>query len=796
MGIHISNLVEEEKLQTSTANTMTFVGIDFGTSTTVISYAYINEKEEIETKTIEINQQFDNGTIEKNEIFSSVIAWKNNKLLFGNGARQLKNSLIKGKNIWHSFKMGLGIDLGSQYYYSDLNGKDGRVKIQNDQDATLAFFRYLKEQIDDYINNNDLPKPTKYAVSIPASFQVNQRKDLLKALENAGIKISEEILIDEPNAALISYIDSFGEKLFSIIERKPINILVYDFGAGTCDISIIELSKCNGKIYSKNLAISNFIALGGDDIDIVIAKEILLPQMEVKNNKDIHEIKDVEIKKGVLPILQSIGEQLKIAICKKVAVAKHSTNLPKVAQSDTKMWTTKSCEIKLNDHTLYKEKLYIQYFQFEAIMKKLINKTSDNSLNLFDPIESSLLKADLNPNEINMFLLIGGSVQNPYLQSYLYDAYSEYGCELEIPSNPRDHVSRGAAIHSLLSNGYHCNIIQPILGESIITVVQDNHICELFKNGIEVPSENVKIEGFFINKSNQKKLQIPICSGNKEKIIAVIEIDLEKHKFKPGDPVLLNCSLNKNKTIEVTTVIKGININTSVINSLSNTAISGNQRLSLEIEKEVNNITASNNGRPTLESLTRLKDAHILNHDYIRAAELLEQIQKIDPNNSYEGDINYYYSLGGNRILSDKWSRKAYDRCKNDVTAFNLALTYKVNGDLGLYENLCEESIKINSNAYFTLENYGFYLYNAKGNVVDGLNFLKRAFDIMKHLFLEGDLDRNDYPRLERVAKFFKEDSLIKELNKFNRTSSDSNFYNNDYLLSHNNPQQSPKKGA
>ena len=101
----------------------TYVGIDFGTTTTVVSIAsYDQSSNKIYTKAIRLNQQLIDRTMSSAEIIPTVIAWlaTPQRILVGEGASELKYKLKKGKNVWFSFKMELGEDLGEKYYESEL----------------------------------------------------------------------------------------------------------------------------------------------------------------------------------------------------------------------------------------------------------------------------------------------------------------------------------------------------------------------------------------------------------------------------------------------------------------------------------------------------------------------------------------------------------------------------------------------------------------------------------------------------------------------------------------------------
>ena len=361
--------VIENKIQGST-----FIGIDFGTSTTVISYAIAGDNSTpIKTNAIPIRQlNFDGNTL-SHHLVPSCIAYQNNQLYVGQGAKMLKSKLQPDQNIWFSFKMNLGKDNGPEFTRTELREGNPLGKIENTLDATKLFFKKLKTEIDNYIQEQNLPRQLFYSVSIPASFEANQRADLKRALEFANIPINETLFIDEPNAAFLSYLvqaNNNGFQNYNIPVDSPLHILVFDFGAGTCDISIIEIGRKAGKLYSKNIAISQFEQLGGDDIDRAIVKEILLPQLAKQNNISVEEIRENNYKKILLPKLQAVAEQPKIKVCKAVASNKVGQELPNLINSTERINFLQTIDFILPKQVMKFENPSISPKEFTDIMKK------------------------------------------------------------------------------------------------------------------------------------------------------------------------------------------------------------------------------------------------------------------------------------------------------------------------------------------------------------------------------------------------------------------------------------------
>lgn len=168
----MSNVVTVKSLlpQTQHLPTLekTYVGVDFGTSTTVVSMAYFDrQSHSIKVDTIPIEQKMEDGAVTTSLLVPSVIALYNNRLLVGDGASYLKYTLPRNEWIWYSFKMELGE--GIQYYNSKLQAAN-EFSINSPKDAASVFFMYLKGQILKYCEARGISPNIEYAISIPASF--------------------------------------------------------------------------------------------------------------------------------------------------------------------------------------------------------------------------------------------------------------------------------------------------------------------------------------------------------------------------------------------------------------------------------------------------------------------------------------------------------------------------------------------------------------------------------------------------------------------------------------------------
>ncbi|MUH00187.1 Hsp70 family protein [Scytonema sp. UIC 10036] len=791
LALSLSNVtgagLAQDNIQAKLSNN-TYVGIDFGTSTTTISYSIIGDRNvPIETNAMPVRQLLEDGRLYESHLVPTVIAWYKEQLFIGVGASLLKGQLQPGINLWASFKMELGKDLGPVYYNSRLPAGHPTAMIEKPEDAARVFFDFLKNQIEDYVKQHNLPSRIRYSVSVPASFESNQRQGLLSALSGAGIKLDGKLLIDEPNAAFLSYLAESslnGLGSLNIPESSPLQILVFDWGAGTLDISILEIGRSDlGGLTCKNLAISKFTALGGDDIDKRIVTDILLPQLFKQNNCSFDDFRSADLSKRIIPKLQKTAEDLKILACKSVSSQMVSHRLPSEATSNKRLELSRTIEIDLPKQKLKLVNPSMSYCEFNEVMDSFFVGVETDDVSVFAPIESSLRKAELNKDELDLILLIGGSSSNPYVQVALANYFTNI--EIEIPRDLRSHVSQGAAVNSLLLNGLGLTLVRPIVSEPILLITRDG-LQTLIAAGTEISGINKEFD-FCTGDKEQEKIQIPLCVGNENKILTVISIDadISSRTFAPNTWVRVNCGMSEDKVLSVTASIGGDEVVSTLVNPFANRELTTEERLVFEAEKIANEMAARNGGKPSVPGLLHLVEACAEAKDYLRAAETLELVQILSQNERYETSICCYYDRADKGKQAFTWAKKAYEKKETAVNAANLAIFHLRNGDRDRYESLMEKSLSFNPHFTFALVVYGSYLMRKEGkHKTKGREMVQRAFDYLYKLFLANNLSLSNYQELINAAESLGKNDVAKivKMRKL-ELSTKSKFYDEESLL-------------
>lgn len=452
-------------------NKKIFIGIDFGTSSTVISTAQlVNGK--IIIKSIPIKQKDHSGSVTSNPLVPSIISLVDgNKLLVGIHAADHKPYLEYGKNTWHSFKQNLNKLEVITYPNSDL-ANNSQFKISNATEALTLFFSYLKREIFEYLKENSLPNEVEYSISIPAGFPSKDKQMFRSCLLNAGLNCEDTPFIEEPNAALINYI---YEKNIYVEINEPKNFLVLDLGAGTVDVSILRAEKGEEGFTTKLLSVVRLGNIGGNLIDELMADHI------IKNfniTDSIDKLTRIE--------LVSLCEKLKIKICKDIIVD-NSTHfeLPILSNSEDERTITSTNNLISAGIT----SISLSFKEFNKLMLSYWNGTSDEK-GIKDTLNKSLENAKLSLSMIDTIIVTGGGGRNPYIKNLVSNYFK--GSELVISDKIQEQVSRGVALNSFVLNSFGKNIITPILGHDIY-LKGINKSFVLFENGISIPSIDVEV---------------------------------------------------------------------------------------------------------------------------------------------------------------------------------------------------------------------------------------------------------------------------------------------------------------
>ncbi|MDJ0649489.1 MAG: molecular chaperone DnaK [Xenococcaceae cyanobacterium MO_188.B19] len=375
------------------------IGIDLGTTNSCVSVL------EGGTPVVIANSEGGRTT-------PSMVAFaKGNTRLVGQLAK--RQSVTNAINTIHSIKRFIGRrweeteEERSRVPYQCVTGRDKTVdvKIQNrqytPQEISAMILQKLKTDAENFLGE----EVTQAVITVPAYFTDAQRQATKDAGTIAGLEVLR--IINEPTAAALAYgLDK--------LDREQ-NILVFDLGGGTFDVSILELG--NGVFEVKATCGNN--QLGGDDFDNVIVRWMI---------KAFHSQEQIDLRndKMALQRLREAAEKAKIELS---SAPTTSINLPFITADET---GPKHLEMELSRS------------KFEELARGLIEQT-------LEPVKQSLKDADLSPDEIERLILVGGSTRIPGVQKAIQTVFPQMQVDRSV--NPDEAVALGAAVQAGVLGG-------------------------------------------------------------------------------------------------------------------------------------------------------------------------------------------------------------------------------------------------------------------------------------------------------------------------------------------------------